>query len=63
MAKSIPQTRNVIAAFTSSSRIPNRRLNIPRRGRVIDLVCDLLTNAEADELIGVMDATGNTWID
>lgn len=59
----IPQSRNVIAAFTQESRLPDKRLNIPARGSIVERVCEKLTQNEIDNLIGVKDASGNNWID
>ena len=57
------QFRKVIVAFSHESRLPDKRLDIPRRGNPGDLVQPLLSPDERAAYIGVKDSTGNAWID
>lgn len=56
----IPQSRNVLLVFRDQTHHTNKRLNIPARGRVIDLVCDRLSKEEADDLVGILE--NGKWI-
>ena len=60
MKKKISQSRNVKVAFYTG---PDKRLNIPCRGSVLQHVYAQLPAELHNEVIGVKDASNNNWID